>query len=160
MEELALDPALGKETAVLDETTGGWEGLPVEMVAPELIFVDDDRIEDVGDGQETAKSSDKITRLIIARDGEQEIKYPLYKDEITIGRSRRNEIQIDSEFISRIHARIIATDDGDSIIEDVGSKNGVRVNAEKVERQTLHHGDIVTVGAHDFEFVDLKAANH
>ena len=157
MEELALDPALGKETTVLDETTGGWEGITDDLVAPELIFLDDEKESEAEEGEKDP-IPDRITRLIIARNGDQEIKYPLYKDEITIGRSRRNEIQIDSEYISRIHARIIATDEGKSVIEDVGSKNGIRVNAEPVERQELHHGDIVTVGTHKFEFVDLSFA--
>src|SRR5262249_44747865 len=66
--------------------------------------------------------------------------------DVTFGRSRAATVHLDHEKVSRMHARIRRT--GDAIeIEDLGSRNGTRVNASKVEGgQKLAAGDEVTIG--------------
>ncbi|MGE0395170.1 MAG: sigma 54-interacting transcriptional regulator [Kofleriaceae bacterium] len=66
--------------------------------------------------------------------------------DITFGRSRGATITLDHEKVSRMHARIKRS--GDSIIvEDLGSRNGTRVNGTKIEAITrIVHGDEVSVG--------------
>ena len=66
--------------------------------------------------------------------------------DVTFGRSRGATITLDHEKVSRMHARIRRT--GDTIeVEDLGSRNGTRVNGTKVEGVTrIVHGDEVSVG--------------
>ena len=47
------------------------------------------------------------------------------------------------------------TDENGTTIEDLGSKNGVRVNARPVRRHQLTNGDIVNLGEFEFRYVDL-----
>jgi len=125
-----------------------------EMISPEVIAPEELGGQAQSDG--TAEKA-QTSRLLVYMDSEHPIKYPLYKEVMTIGRSESADIQIDAEFISRIHARIVCREDG-TLIEDAGSKNGFKVNSEVVERHNLTHGDVIGLGTLRFTFVD--AAQH
>ena len=66
--------------------------------------------------------------------------------DVTFGRSRGATITVDHDKVSRMHARVKRT--GDLIeVEDLGSRNGTRVNADKVEGvRRLAPGDELSVG--------------
>jgi DNA-binding NtrC family response regulator len=66
--------------------------------------------------------------------------------EVVFGRSRRCTVHIDSEAVSRSHAKL--TRRGKSyVVEDLGSRNGTSVNGAKIsEPTTLQSGDEVTIG--------------
>ena len=66
--------------------------------------------------------------------------------DITFGRSRGSTISLEHEKVSRTHARVRRT--GDVIeVEDLGSRNGTRVNGDKVEGvRRLETGDEVSIG--------------
>src|ERR1041385_331399 len=66
--------------------------------------------------------------------------------DVTFGRSRGATITLDSEKVSRMHARVRRL--GDVIeVEDLGSRNGTRVNGDKIEGpRRLVTGDEVSVG--------------
>ncbi|HEX2686508.1 MAG TPA: sigma 54-interacting transcriptional regulator [Kofleriaceae bacterium] len=66
--------------------------------------------------------------------------------DVTFGRSRSATITLDSEKVSRMHARVRRT--GDIIeVEDLESRNGTRVNGERIEGpRRLVTGDEVSVG--------------
>jgi DNA-binding NtrC family response regulator/pSer/pThr/pTyr-binding forkhead associated (FHA) protein len=66
--------------------------------------------------------------------------------DVTFGRSRGATITLEHEKVSRMHARIRRT--GDAIeVEDLGSRNGTRVNGDKIEGvRKLASGDEVSVG--------------
>ena len=57
--------------------------------------------------------------------------------QITIGRHRSNDHVINAEYVSGKHAVILQKDNGDIIIQDVGSKNGTFVNGERIQNPTL-----------------------
>lgn len=66
-------------------------------------------------------------------------------DTTTLGASGDNDIRIAMEGISRRHARIVR--EGDHfLIEDSGATNGTFVNGFRIQRETLRHLDIVTLG--------------
>jgi len=144
------------------ESRGGVEGhlhlraaapedeLSVEMLAPALVFPEEY-------GGAASNDTDKTTtRVLVLLDGEQPIKYPLYKSEMTIGRVDAADIKIDSHFISRMHARIRATAKSISI-EDIDSKNGIKVNGKLAKSHALQHGDLVSLGGLRFRFLDTAA---
>jgi pSer/pThr/pTyr-binding forkhead associated (FHA) protein len=97
-----------------------------------------------------------MTRLLVFLDAAHPIKYPLFKDVMTIGRSESADIQIDGHFISRVHARIVRAADKVTV-EDVGSKNGISVNSEAVTRHELKHGDVIGIGKLRFTFIEVSA---
>jgi hypothetical protein len=124
-----------------------------EMIAPELVFPEE--FAEAGSAEATSGST---SRVLVLLDGEQPMKYPLYKDVMTIGRSESADIQVKGEFVSRLHARLTSSPAG-VVIEDVSSKNGLRVNAQHTPRATLRHGDIVAFGRVRFTFIDPAAAD-
>jgi len=114
---------------------------------------------DIGDSKVPA--TNQVWRLVVAMSdsGDLGTKYPIFKHETTIGRSKHSDIQVHSKFISRVHARIIEDERG-ALIEDTGSTNGVTVNASRIsgQQQRLHDGDTISVGEHKFKFVEQAPA--
>jgi hypothetical protein len=99
-----------------------------------------------------AGPADRTAPAMICLTGEAPHSYPLRNPTVTIGRSGDCDIQIATHFVSREHARLTIRPDV-VLIEDLGSKNGVFVNAVRVDRETLRHGDLVTVGETQFRFM-------
>jgi DNA-binding NtrC family response regulator len=66
--------------------------------------------------------------------------------DVTFGRSRGATVTVDSEKVSRMHARVRRT--GDVIeVEDLGSRNGTRVNGDKIEGvRRVASGDELGIG--------------
>ncbi len=94
---------------------------------------------------------DRTTRLLIGRIGTQELRFPLFKDRLTIGRTSQNDIQLKAHYISRRHAVVVTEGDTTRVI-DWGSKNGVYVNSKQVKEHFLTNGDIVTIGTVKFRY--------
>ncbi|WP_051822770.1 FHA domain-containing protein [Desulfonatronum thiodismutans] len=82
---------------------------------------------------------------IVFSDGRSSIEV-LGLDDVRIGRSRDCGFVLDEVGVSRSHARIRLLD-GQWIIEDTGSANGVYVNDSKTARSVLHHEDRLTLGS-------------
>jgi DNA-binding winged helix-turn-helix (wHTH) protein len=69
-----------------------------------------------------------------------------------IGREPDATIQVDSPGVSRHHARILVSD-GDATLEDLGSKNGTRVNGGRIATPVqLSDGDEIGLGAVSLTF--------
>jgi DNA-binding NtrC family response regulator len=75
------------------------------------------------------------------------IAVPLEPDlPVVIGRGSDADVTVADASLSRAHARIVWTDDG-IVIEDLDSRNGVRVEGRAVERAVLRPGDEIRIGA-------------
>jgi hypothetical protein len=69
-----------------------------------------------------------------------------------IGRSLDCHLTLEDPLVSRRHARIVV-DEAGARIEDMGSRNGVRVNGAVIrEPVALRNGDRVRIGTQDFVF--------
>ncbi|MFQ5936273.1 MAG: GGDEF domain-containing protein [Acidiferrobacterales bacterium] len=64
-----------------------------------------------------------------------------------IGRGLDADLRLEDEGVSRRHAQIVASEDGDPILEDLGSANGTFVNGAQIEKHTLKDGDKIQVGS-------------
>jgi serine phosphatase RsbU (regulator of sigma subunit)/pSer/pThr/pTyr-binding forkhead associated (FHA) protein len=74
---------------------------------------------------------------------------PLQKSEFKIGRLGENDLKINDPFVSRVHAQIMR--DGDQYrVEDCHSKSGTFVNNERIQTQTLKHGDKIRLSQNEF----------
>jgi signal transduction histidine kinase len=74
------------------------------------------------------------------------------KPEITIGRSRHNDLYLEDPSVSRVHARIRTTAAG-YFIEDNGSLHGTHVNGRPITSHRLDDNDLIDVGIYQFRFV-------
>lgn len=64
----------------------------------------------------------------------------------TLGREKDNGLVLDSNEISRHHARLARTAEGWAV-EDLGSSNGTYVNGVRVARHLLQEGDVIGLGS-------------
>ena len=79
--------------------------------------------------------------------------YGIVKQETTIGRHRDNSLVIECASISQHHCKIIIRD-GEYMIVDLNSSNGVRVNEKRVPQIILKHNDMIQLGAQFLTFVN------
>ena len=77
------------------------------------------------------------------------------RDEITIGRKKNNNIEIDNLQVSNKHARIV-NHAGNYFIEDLKSTNGTLLNDKKITKAPLRDKDIITIGKHTLVIHMLK----
>jgi DNA-binding CsgD family transcriptional regulator len=86
------------------------------------------------------------------RHGGREIEVP--DKGLVVGRAAECEVRLAGGLVSRRHAAI--TIDGDDlIVADLGSRNGVAVNQEKLREPTrVAHGDTISIGVETFEVLD------
>jgi pSer/pThr/pTyr-binding forkhead associated (FHA) protein len=75
--------------------------------------------------------------------------------DFVIGRSSSCSLSLDDGLVSRKHALIHTTADRVTL-EDLGSRNGVLLNGEKIKGLVqLKHGDRVTVGSQEMTLVEV-----
>lgn len=119
--------------------------------------IDDIDVDEAGEtsARQFGKERDKITRVLIGRIGDQVLRFPLFKDRLTIGRTENNDIQLKLSYISRRHAVVMTEGDTTRVI-DWGSKNGVYVNSKRIKEHFLSNGDIVAVGNAKFRYEERK----
>ena len=73
-----------------------------------------------------------------------------------IGRSLDCSLTIEDPLVSRQHARIVIDDRG-ARLEDLGSRNGVRINGAVIREPTsLRDGDRIRLGTQDLVFCELQ----
>ena len=93
----------------------------------------------------------RMSRVLIGSFDNQELRFPLFKKRLTIGRTEQNDIQLQAPHISRRHAVVMTEGDVTRVI-DWGSKNGVYVNSNRVTEHFLASGDVVTIGDARFRY--------
>jgi len=137
-------------TSLLKEITRRSEAIESIGEIEDVIHDLDDRMSEQID-ERGISETERITRLLIGKIDGQKLRFPLFKNRLTIGRTGHNDIQIKAPFISRRHA-VIVTDGGGTRIVDWGSKNGVYVNTNRIKEQVLRNGDIIMIGTAAFKF--------
>ena len=77
-----------------------------------------------------------------------------------IGRNKStNQIFIDHSSISSSHAQLIIDENNEKILVDLGSKDGVKINGEKIEAPLrIDNGDEIHLGEFNFTYRDLLNA--
>lgn len=122
-----------------------------------------DEIEDViqeidermSERSEKNAQQDRVSRVLIGTVDDQVLRFPLFKDRLTVGRTKDNDIQLKAAYVSRRHA-VIQTDGDATRIIDWGSKNGIHINSNKVSEHFLSHGDVVTIGNARFRYEERR----
>jgi chromosome segregation ATPase len=114
-----------------------------------------EQFEEPDDVPRLPRSQERVTRVLVGRIGDKLLRFPLFKDRLTIGRTADNDIQLNAPYISRRHA-VVTTDGETTRVIDWGSKNGVRVNSRRITEHFLSNGDIVTIGSAHFRYEERR----
>lgn len=78
-------------------------------------------------------------------------QWEITQNGLYLGREARNEIRIEEAGISRQHARVLLHN-GTIWVQDIGSRNGVFVNGNRVpDNKQVKPGDRLVVGSNTFE---------
>ena len=82
----------------------------------------------------------------LVKQDETRVRYPITNTTWRIGRTRDNELTLNDKSVSRRHAEIQRYNNGNFVVFDVDSLNGVYVNSEQVKKRKLEEGDIIEIG--------------
>ena len=92
-----------------------------------------------------------IRRYLIALDREREEVCELARQRMYVGRGLEADVRIADATASRLHA-LLYLKRGSTVVEDIGSTNGVFVNMGRVRRAVLVDGDTVAFGTVRFQY--------
>ena len=97
---------------------------------------------------------------ITVRQGNQSLgEVALHLAPLVIGRTPDNDLQIDNRFVSRHHCRILTMREH-SVLEDLGSTNGIRMQGRRIKRRRLRDGDVICIGPYDLHYTDNRPNKH
>lgn len=86
-----------------------------------------------------------MVRFVLLQGGEA-VPYPVTKEVMVLGRHPDCDIQLQSNMLSRKHARLVKDGDG-YFLEDLGSGNGTFVNGKRIDtRVPIQQNDRVKLG--------------
>ncbi len=91
--------------------------------------------------------------LVLQKDGVNDTPYPIGPEGLVIGRAPDGDVVLTSQMVSRLHARVWF-EEGVLMVEDMGSRNGIGLNGQRVTRSELNLGDELVIG--DASFVLAK----
>ncbi|MFQ6021860.1 MAG: diguanylate cyclase [Acidiferrobacterales bacterium] len=94
------------------------------------------------------KGSGEDPYFIVISGGPVGLMYKLaVEGPMVIGRGLDADIRLEDDGVSRRHAQVTTTRDGDHILEDLGSSNGTFVNGSAIKHHTLKDGEKVQIGS-------------
>ncbi len=95
------------------------------------------------------ETTESDAALVIVDPNGRRTRIPIHPFPFRVGRAPDNHLVLRDSRISRNHAQI-NQEDGNCILEDLGSRHGVWVNGERVaETRTLHPSDRIEFGVPD-----------
>lgn len=78
----------------------------------------------------------------------------LDREMLVVGRHPQCDARLDSIRVSRRHCCIMTPDQGEIIVKDLGSTNGIRINGQRVEKGRLRPGDELSIAHIRYRFED------
>lgn len=120
--------------------------IPIETVAPRQTH------EEMPLDADAARAA----KLTVLDTGGEPINFTemLIQKPVELGRLPTNDVSLPSTKVSRKHAQIFIRD-GEYVIVDLGSANGVYVNNNRVEESLLRDGDVIGIGRYKLQFTTL-----
>jgi Protein of unknown function (DUF3662)/FHA domain len=97
----------------------------------------------------SSRRAEVATRAVVELDDR---RYALDGPRATIGRARDADCVLRDPNVSRHHAELRRSPQGEWTIADLGSTNGIKVNGRRVSSTRLAAGDQVTLGTTSFRF--------
>ncbi|MGK0296892.1 MAG: hypothetical protein ACI9XC_000491 [Gammaproteobacteria bacterium] len=133
-----------------------WYGVPVALIVLIIltlitVFLLFKKQQPDSNRTRIAYAEVKPLAYLITQD-EKSKSYPVTSSTWRIGRSLDNEMTIPDSSISRRHAEIQRESNGQFVVYDRGSSNGVYVNNKKISKHLLLEGEILEIGDVFFRF--------
>ena len=129
-------PGLPPQSSQLQSQVPGFTGAPGNQPQPSMPV--------------TALPKAWLT-ISLAQAGQQVFR--IEKPVVNIGRQLSNDIIVEDKRVSRYHAQIKYQPDGQFVLFDLGSTNGITINNTPNQRQhVLRNSDRFTIGSYDFYF--------
>lgn len=133
-------------TAAFGRSHGKIAGADIRTIASQLRWVEFNAR--AKPAPSTAEESQPMPAYITIEHGNRVIaEHVLLPGKVTIGRALRNDMRIESRFVSREHCRILTTASA-SVIEDLQSQNGLTIRGQRVSVHRLQDGDVIQIGEH------------
>ena len=95
--------------------------------------------------------------LEVERSGEFVSRMALAPGRLLVGRGEDAGLRLDSKFVSRTHCQLVTTAE-QTIVEDLGSTNGILVNGYRHRLHRLLPGDKIVIGDYTLTYLDTPAA--
>ncbi|MEM8983904.1 MAG: FHA domain-containing protein [Pseudomonadota bacterium] len=105
---------------------------------------------------ETNAATDQPT-LLLSQNGELIDTIEMRQQRFLIGRADHNDIALDSRYISRHHALIVAGPCDAHWLVDLNSRNGSFVNSRAIDYIALRHDDVIILGNHRVKYQNVAA---
>ena len=131
---------------------------PESMNAPQMIAAQSSEIKIVDiPSYVGAPITQDALREVYLYDEERDTAYQLASGvALHIGRGNSNDIVVPDINISRVHAQIEQMPDGNWVVTDLNSTNGVFVNDTKIHSAIVQDGDIISLGTSQLELQVLE----
>ncbi len=100
-----------------------------------------------------------VARLIFTDGPRKGEEIPIEAFEITLGRSRKADLFIDDERLSRKHSKIVKSGLGYRVM-DLNSRNGTYVNGMRILEHPLSSFDVIELGESKIKFLILDLGIH
>jgi hypothetical protein len=126
---------------MFEQTTVGVEAIEVAETEPESVAAARERLMGAG------------PHLVWEAGGEVKT-LPIQSGWSKLGRSSASDLMLDDPTVSRRHALVVLTDEGELRALDDRSLNGLFVNGERVEWAPLSDGDELEIGCYRIYVVD------
>jgi type II secretory pathway predicted ATPase ExeA len=94
-----------------------------------------------------------LGRIVVSNEQGEVAQVALRVGRLVIGRTRDNDLQLDSQFVSRHHCQVVSSEEL-SVIEDLNSTNGIVISGSRARRHVLVDGDIIEIGTHRLRYVE------
>lgn len=98
-----------------------------------------------------ANEDDSAPTLTVLYGKQEGLVFKLDSDFVKLGRSPKCEVILNDMTVSRVHAEIEKID-GEWVITDCDSFNGVWVNNKAITNAILHNGDMLQIGCFVIRF--------
>jgi pSer/pThr/pTyr-binding forkhead associated (FHA) protein len=98
--------------------------------------------------QKTTRTGTHLDVLIRRDNGRG---FPILDEIVIIGCNYDCDIRIEKPDVSRVHA-VVCRENGCLVLEDLGGRNGTRVNQVAVSRKVLVDGDRIQIGRAELVF--------
>lgn len=150
-----IDELSSESVAKILEATGGSvtaiDSLLQRTDKPAELDGENDR------GVDTTHYDDSKPTLFLSQTGTLLDQIVMDRPRFLIGRAEHNDITLDSRYISRHHALIVAGPADSHWLVDLNSRNGTFVNSRAVDYIALRDNDIVIMGNHRLKYQNKLA---
>jgi adenylate cyclase len=99
-----------------------------------------------------------MPRLVIERPGQEQQVFELPQDRpVYVGRAESNDLVLRETSVSRRHAMLSPSLEGNWMVRDLGSANGIFLNSKSVKESNLKDGDVLNIGEYSLRYESMES---